>query len=110
MNNYYNFLKSKLTIDDNEIKYIMNLTLKNKELKDDFIDNDYINIFMNKYLENYELLKDKINIKKYNFDELINKLNQINNKAHYYFEDIDNNLPYYIPIIDYLQNTSNILL
>lgn len=110
MNNYYNFLKNKLTIDDHEIKYIMDLTLKNIIIKDNFTDNEFINIFINKYLKNYELLKDKINIKKYNFDELIIKLNQIKNKAHYYFEDIDNNLPYYIPIIDYLQNTSNILL
>ena len=71
MNNYYFFLNSKLTIDDNEIKYIMNLTLKNIIIKDNFTDNEFINIFINKYLKNYELLKDKINIKK------IKRLNKI---------------------------------
>ena len=107
MNEYYSFLKSKLNIDESEIKYIADLTFKNIETYNNIV---FTNLLMNKYLENYELLKDKINIKKLNFDELITKLNKIKNKAHYYFENINNNLPYYIPIIDYLENTSNIFL
>lgn len=105
LNNYYSFVKEKLNIGEQEINYIIDLTLENQNLI-----NNYEEFFMKKYLYNYEILKDYINIKKLNFDELIIKLNQIKNKAHFYFEDIDKNVPYYASIIDYLENTSNILL
>ena len=64
-------------------------------------------MFLSKYLNNYNILKKYIKINKYNFDSLINKLNQLKNKAHFYFENINKNLPYYIEIINYLENTSN---
>ena len=105
LDNYVTFIKNKLTLDESELKYIIKLTIENQK-----IINDFEYLFMKKYLKNYNILKEYININKLNFDDLIKKLNQLKNKAHFYFEDIDKNLPYYIPILDYLENTSNILL
>jgi hypothetical protein len=114
---YISFLKDRLNISDQEIRYIVDLTiysnnniLFNKtyyyDNKNMYLDN-FKKMFMSKYLDNYLLLRKYIKIKKYNFEELIFKINKIKNKAHFYFEDINKNLPYYITIIDYLEKTSN---
>ncbi len=109
MNNYYLFLKNNLTIDEEEIKCIFNLTVCD-ELNESLTNEQLISIFMKKYLNNYNVLKEYINIKKLDFKELITLLNKIKNKAHFFFEDVNQNIPYYCSIINYLQNTSNILL
>lgn len=114
---YISFLKNNLNLNQQEIRYIVDLTIFNdndilldKEYyydnKDKYIEG-FKKMLMSKYLDNYNILKKHINIKKMNFYELITKLNKIKNKAHFYFEDINKNLPYYINIIDYLENTSN---
>ena len=113
LDKYISFLKSYLKIDILELRYIIKQSLvdNNKLInKQNVTKDDFINIFMSKYYKNITILKKYIKINKYNFNKLINKLNQIKNKAHFYFEDIDKNIPYYIEIINYLENTSNILL
>lgn len=117
---YISFIKNTLNISQQEIRCIVDLTIyDNNDILFDktyYYDNQdkYINGFkkllLDKYLDNYSILNKYIEIKKYNFEELINKLNQIKNKAHFYFEDINKNLPYFIEIIDYLENSSNILV
>ena len=120
LDNYISFLKFNLLINQLEIRIILDLTIYNNnnilfsdiyfyDNKDFYIE-EYKKMFMYKYLKNYNILNKYINIKKLSFDELIIKLNQNKNKAHFYFEDINKNLPYYITIIDYLENTSNIWL
>ena len=114
IDNYITFIKSKLKLNDSEIRYIIELTLDKDNIKllykDKINEKDYIQLFMSKYLNNYNILKEYIKINKLNFNNLIFKLNTLKNKAHFYFEDINKNLPYYISIIDYLENTSNMLL
>ena len=114
IDNYITFIKSKLKLNDSEIRYIIELTLDKDNIKllykDKINEKDYIQLFMSKYLNNYNILKEYIKINKLNFNNLILKLNTLKNKAHFYFEDINKNLPYYISIIDYLENTSNMLL
>jgi hypothetical protein len=117
LDNYICFLKSNLNINQFEIRYITKLTIFNKYnnvlYSDiyyyddiDFYIANFKKMFMYNYLKNYNILKNYINIKKLSFDELIIKLNKIKNKAHYYFENANDNLPYYMTIIDYLENTS----
>lgn len=119
LDNYISFLKEKLLLNQFEIKVITELTIYNKEnsiLFNKIYYYDDIELYikgfkkmlMYNYLKNHNILKKYIKIKKMNFDELIIKLNALKNKAHYYLENINNNLPYYIGIIDYLENTSNI--
>lgn len=114
---YISFIKKYLLLNQQEVRYIIYLTIyDNNDIlfdKEYYYDNKdkYIagfkNMFLSKYLNNYNILKKYIKINKYNFDSLINKLNQLKNKAHFYFENINKNLPYYIEIINYLENTSN---
>lgn len=121
LDNYISYIKSILNINQLQIRYIIELTLYNKNNlilfnKNYFYDNkdyyikEFKKLFMYNYIKNYNTLKKYINIKKLSFDKFIDKLNQNKNKAHFYFEDINKNLPYYINIIDYLENTSNIWL
>lgn len=110
IDNYISFIKSYLKINELEIRYILSLTLYNNNLDifssdkyyyDDieYYNNEFINIFMNKYLSNIKLLKKYINIKKLNFKELCNFINT-NKKAHIFFESIEeNNVQYYISLI-----------
>ena len=116
--NYISFIKKHLMLNQFEIRYIISLTLLNKNNKilysniyfydnKDFYINGFKKLFMYMYLKNVKILKKYIKIQKMDFNELITKLNLINNKAHFYFEDISKNLHYYINIIDYLENTSN---
>lgn len=118
LDNYISFLKNILFINPLEIRLIVELTIYNKcnsilfsdiyyYQNVEFYITGYKKMFMFNYKKNYNILKKFIHIKKLSFDELIIKLNKIKNKAHYYFENINNNLPYYISIIDYLENTSN---
>lgn len=110
IDNYISFIKSYLKINELEIRYILSLTLYNNNLNifssdkyyyDDieYYNNEFINIFMNKYLSNIKLLKKYINIKKLNFKELCNFINT-NKKAHIFFESIEEkNVQYYINLI-----------
>lgn len=110
IDNYITFIKSYLKINELEIRYILSLTLYNNDLNifssdkyyyDDieYYNNEFINIFMNKYLKNIKLLKKYINIKKINFKELCKFINT-NKKAHIFFEPIEeNNVQYYINLI-----------
>ncbi len=110
IDNYISFIKSYLKINELEIRYILSLTLYNNNLDifssdkyyyDDieYYNNEFINIFMNKYLSNIKLLKKYIKIKKLNFKELCNFINT-NKKAHIFFESIEeNNVQYYINLI-----------
>lgn len=114
---YISFLKSVLTISDQEIRCITDLTIyqhnsilfNKKYYYDDkeYYINGFKKMLMLKYLDNYNELSRYIKFNKMNYNELINKLNKMNNKAHFYFENINKNLPYYLNIIDYLENTSN---
>ena len=118
LDNYISFLKENFLLCPFEIRLIIELTLYNKENKI-LVNNTYYyddidlyravfkKMIMHNYLENYKILRQYIKIKKMNFNELVSKLNTLKNKAHYYLENINNNLPYYIVIIDYLENTSN---
>ncbi len=119
LDNYISFIKSLLNINSLEIRYIIDLTLDNKYNKillsniyfydnKDFYINNFKKLFMYKYIKNINILKKYISINKLSFDNLIIKLNQSKNKAHFYFEDICKNLPYYVDIVNYLENTSNI--
>ncbi len=119
LDNYISFIKSLLNISPLQTRYIIDLTLDNKYNKillsdvyfydnKDYYINEFKKLFMYKYIKNVNKLKKYINIDKLDFDSLILKLNYNKNKAHFYFEDISKNLPYYIDIIDYLENTSNI--
>jgi hypothetical protein len=113
LDKYISFVKKHLSININEIRFIIKQTLyENYKLinKKNIAENDCITIFMSKYNANVSILKRYIKINKKNFSELISKLNSLKNKAHFYFEDIDKNVPYYIEIINYLEKTSNILL
>lgn len=110
IDNYITFIKTYLKINELEIRYIISLTLHNSNLTtflsekyyyDDieYYTNEFINIFMNKYLNNIKLLKKYINIKELNFKELCNFINA-NKKAHIFFERIEeNNVQYYINLI-----------
>lgn len=110
IDNYISFIKSYLKINELEIRYILSLTLYNSNLdifssdkyyydNIEYYNNEFINIFMNKYLSNIKLLKKYINIKKLSFKELCNFINT-NKKAHIFFELIEkNNVQYYINLI-----------
>ncbi len=110
IDNYISFIKSYLKINELEIRYILSLTLYNSNLdvfssdkyyydNIEYYNNEFINIFMNKYLSNIKLLKKYINIKKLGFKELCNFINT-NKKAHIFFEPIEeNNVHYYINLI-----------
>lgn len=110
IDNYISFLKSNLFINQLEIRYITSLTIYNKYIFNDkyYYDNiDYYNkifkdILMNKYINNTKILSNikKINI--YNYENLINKINQNKNRAYIYFENINqNNALYYLNIYEY---------
>lgn len=110
IDNYISFIKSHLKINELEIRYILSLTLYNNDLNifssdkyyyDDieYYNNEFIKIFMNKYLNNIKLIKKYLNVKKLNFKELCNFINA-NKKAHIFFESIEeNNVQYYINLI-----------
>lgn len=110
IDNYISFLKNNLFINQLEIRYITSLTIYNKCIFNDkyYYDNiDYYNkifkdILMNKYINNTKILSNikKINI--YNYENLINKINQNKNRAYIYFENINqNNALYYLNIYEY---------
>ena len=115
---YINFLKSKLFIDQFQLRYIVHLTIYNKYNKillsniyyyediDNYIK-EYIKMFMYKYNKNYKFLSKYINIKKRNFDELIELINKRKKRTYIYFEDINiNNMNFYITLINELESNS----
>lgn len=119
LDNYISFIKSKLFINQFELRYIIELTIYNrynKILLDStyYFDNPnyyhkvFIKMFMFKYNKNYKLLSKYINIRKRNFDELINLLNNNKKRSYIYFEDIKlNNMNFYIPLIQKMEETNS---
>lgn len=115
---YITFLKSKLFIDQFQLRYIIHLTIFNKYnkilLSDiyyydnvDYYIKEFIKMFMYKYNTNYNLISKYIDIKKRSFEELINIINKAKKRTYIYFEDINiNNMDFYITLINELESNS----
>ncbi len=115
---YINFIKSKVFINQFELRYIIYLTLFNRNNNILFHDvyyyedtnyyiNKFIKMFMSNYLKNYRFLSKYINIKKRNFTELIDIINKNKKRTYVYFEDINiNNMNFYIPLILNIESNS----
>ena len=116
---YISFLKSKLFIDQLELRYIINLTIYNRYnrvlLSDtyyydnpNYYQKEFIKMFMYKYLKNYTFLSKYIDSKKRSFEELVNILNKHKKRTYIYFEDINlNNMNFYIPLIQKLESINS---
>ena len=119
LDNYISFLKSKLFINQFELRYIINLTIYNRYnkilLNDtyyydniDFYHREFIKMFMYKYNKNYNFISKYEKIKKRNFEELIILLNNNKKRSYIYFEDINlNNMNFYLPLILKLEETNS---
>ena len=112
LDNYITFIKQNIFINQIELKYIINLTIYNKNNKIlysnlyyyDNIDlyiKEFKKIFMYNYINNTKKLK----IKTKDFYELCNILNTNKKRAYCYFEKINNNnILYYKTIINSFNN------
>ena len=115
LDNYITFIKDKLHLNQQEVKYIISLTLNNRYNKIlyhnkyyysdiNYYHKQFVNMFMFEYKKNISFLKKYIPIKEKSFDELISLMN--NKKRSYcYFEKINiNNMNFYLPIIKLIEN------
>lgn len=111
LDKYITYIKSLVHIDPIKLKYIINNTIYNNCNKIlysnicyydniDYYIKGFNRMFMYKYIKNYKLLSKYIKIKKYNFNELVELLNN-NKRAYLYFENISKqNILYYLNIIN----------
>lgn len=115
LDNYITFVKNKLTINQFEIKYIIDLTLRNSKITHlisniYYYDNiEYYNkifkeIFMYQYKKNIKYINKHFKVKEKSFNEFINHINTNKKRAYVYFEDINKNKPYYLELIKHLEN------
>ena len=116
LDNYISYLKNILFINSQEIRIIANLTIYNK-YNNILFDNEYYYDNVNKYnkcfkdmlffnyKKNIKFLKKYLDIKEKSFDELIFYINKHKKRTYNYFENIDdNNMSFYLPIIEYLES------
>ena len=115
LDNYISYVKSILLIDQQQIRYIISLTINNKYnkilksnkyLSDNitYYNNNFSKMLFFNYNKNYCLLK-KYNIKYHNKTELSNIINKNKNKAFVYFETINkHNLNFYLNIIEVIES------
>ena len=114
LDNYITFIKDKLCLNQQQIKYLISLTLNNKYNKIlyhnkyyysdiNYYHKQFINMFMFEYKKNILFLKNYISIKERSFDEFISFIN--NKKRSYcYFEKINiSNMNFYLSIIESLE-------
>ena len=111
LDNYISFLKEYIFINQFELRYIISLTLNNKNIKYllinkyyyddlDYYQKLFIKIFMNNYKKNIKYLNKITNIKELNFKELVDIINN-KKRTHCLFEKINkNNVNYYLNIIN----------
>ena len=111
LDNYFSFLKEYIFINQFELRYIISLTLNNKNIKYllinkyyyddlDYYQKLFIKIFMNNYKKNIKYLNKITNIKELNFKELVDIINN-KKRTHCLFEKINkNNVNYYLNIIN----------
>ena len=116
LDNYITFIKQFIQINPLELKYIINLTIYNKNNKILYsnlyyysniekYNNEFKKIFMYNYYKNINKLRKTFVIEKRNFVKLANHINRKQKKTYCYFENItNNNMYFYIPIIQYLED------
>ena len=107
LDNYISFLKNSIKINQLELRYIISLTIYNKNNKIlynniyyyeniNYYHKEFIKMFMYKYKENMKIL----NYESLKFEDLVYKINNYK-RTYAYFEDINqNNMFYYKCIID----------
>lgn len=113
---YITYIKNFINIDSLQLRYIIMLTLHNKNIKllvsnkyyydyIDYYNNLFTRIFMYNYKKNIKLLSKFINIEEKNFNELVFLINKHKKRVYSYFENINNkNINFYIPIISNIEN------
>lgn len=109
LDNYISFLYNQIHINDNELLYIIDLTIHNKYNHILYCNNieekEYIKIFMYNYNKNINYLKKYIHIKKRSFKSLINNINKHKKRIYPYFEIITyENISFYLPLIIKLES------
>lgn len=105
LDNYITFLKKYLTIDYNDLLYIIFNTINN-DMYNSIIkkEKEFKKIFLLKYNENIEFLSIFMKLKKRNFNNLITHLNNCNRRCYTYFEDIGlRNLKFYLTLFQELE-------
>ena len=115
LDNYITYIKQFIHINPLQLKYLINLTIYNKYNKILYSNLYYYNniekyhkefekMFVYNYNINRKKLYKELKIKKRNFIELVNYINSHKKRTHYYFENIsNNNMFFYIQIIQYLE-------
>ncbi len=115
LDNYISFIKNHLKINQLQVRYIIFLTLNNKNNKIlyskkyyydniEYFNKKYEDLFLYNYKKNYLFLKKYIDLKEHNFNELISIINN-KKRSHAYFENINiSNMSFYLPIIEVLEN------
>ena len=106
---YIKYLNDNILLNKDNFNIIIHLSINNKNAillnKKNFNKKDIINIFMTNYNNNYSLLKKYIIIKKRNFNELINFINNNKKRSYVYFEKINyNNMNFYKSIIEFIES------
>ena len=112
IDNYITFIKNNIFINNNELKYILFLTLHNNNIRKmisdkyyyenvDYYHKLFIKIFMYNYNKNVKLLSKFINIEYKSFYELVEFINTNKKRIYPYFENINNkNINFYINLIN----------
>ncbi len=105
LDNYITFLKKYLTIDYNDLLYIIFNTINN-DMYNSIIkkEKEFKKIFLLKYNENIEFISIFMKLKKRNFNNLITHLNNCKRRCYTYFEDIGlRNLKFYLALFQELE-------
>lgn len=115
LDNYISFIKEKIFIKPLELRYIISLTLFNKNNKILYSDLYYysnlkiyqkafIKLFMYQYEKNIKIISKDLIIIKRDFNSLIKIINN-KKRTYVYFEKItNNNMPFYLPIYEDLES------
>lgn len=102
INDYIKFIKGKITLNKTELKYIIYLTLTNRYATKLCKENNeklFIDIFMHNYNININKINKIHNIKKLDFNSLINKINSNKKRTYILFENINNiNIFFYLEL------------
>lgn len=112
LDNYITYLKQLIHITPLELRYIINLTIYNKYNKILYSDlyyysniEKYNNEFKKMFMYNYNINQKKFNLKKRNFNELIELINKHKKRTYCYFENItNNNMNLYSAIIEEIES------